>query len=145
VLSDPITPVVKTMPDNIELTLLVSASDADPDALDRATRHLRAELQDLPIDSASLATAGELPVGAKAGDAVALGALTLSLAPVVVPALIDFLKGWMARTEGRTVVIRTRLGDATTEVEIKAPLSESAIAALVERLTPQKRPATTGL
>ena len=125
------------MPDNIQLTLLVKPGDADQDELDLTTRRLCTELQDLPIDSVSLATAGELPAGAKAVDPVSIGALTLSLAPIVVPALIELLKSWMARKEGRTVVIRKKLGGAATEIEIKAPLSESAIAALVQRLSPR--------
>jgi hypothetical protein len=130
------------MAESIELTLLVKpAADADPEELDHATRSLRAELQDLPIDSISLATAGEVPAGAKAGDAVAIGSLVLSLAPIVMPVLIDFLKSWIARKEGRLIVIRKKLGDAATEIEIKAPLSESTIAELVEQLSPQKRPA----
>lgn len=128
------------MADNIELTVLIGHRDADADELDRSTRRLRAEIQELPIDSASLLTS-ETPAGAKAGEAVTLGALVVSLAPVVVPALVDFLKSWMARKEGRTVILRTRGG---TEVEIKAPLSEAGIAKLVEQLSarppaPRKR------
>ncbi len=127
------------MADNLELTLLVGHSSADPDELDLATRRLRAELQELPIDSVALATAGTLPAGAKGGDPVAIGALTLSLAPIVVPALIEFLKSWLSRKEGRTVIIRNKVGDAETEVEIKAPLSEAAISDLVDRLSFKKR------
>jgi hypothetical protein len=126
-------------PDNIELTLLLRPADPDPDReeLDHATRSLRAELQDLPIDSVSLATAGAVPVGAKAGEAVTVGALTLSLVPIVLPALIEFLISWMGRKEGRTiVVIRKKTGDAATEIEIRAPLSEAAISDLVEQLSP---------
>lgn len=118
------------MADNIELTLLVGHRDDDPDELDSATRRLRAELQELPIESASL-VAAEKPAGTKAGDAITLGALAVSLAPVVVPAFVDFLKSWMARKEGRTVVVRRK----GTEIEIKAPLSESAITKLVEQLS----------
>ena len=129
-----------TLDDNVQLTLLLKPADPDPDReeLDRATRSLRAELQELPIDSVSLERTGDVPAGAKAGDAITLGALTLSLAPIVLPALIDFLKGWMSRKEGRTIVIRKKTGDAATEIEIKAPLSEAAIADLVEQLSPQK-------
>ena len=123
------------MADNIQLTLLVGQPDADPDELDRSTRRLRAELQDLSLESVSLATSGELPAGAKAADPVTLGALAVSLAPVVMPALIEFLKSWMARKEGRTVVIRKKRGDASTEIEIRAPLSEADIAALAKRLS----------
>ena len=124
------------MPDNVQLTLLVKPGESDPDELDLATRRLLTELQDLPIDSVSLAPAGDLPAGAKAGDAITLGALSLSLAPIVVPALVEFLKSWLARREGRSVVIRKKRGG--TEIEIKSPLSESAIAALVKQLSPRK-------
>jgi hypothetical protein len=125
------------MTDNIELTLLLKPTDADSDQLDQATRSLRTELQDLPIDSVALTTAGEAPAGTKSGEAVTLGALTLTLAPIVVPALVDFLKTWLARKEGRRVVIRRKVGDAATEVEISAPLSDSALSELVEKLSPQ--------
>jgi hypothetical protein len=124
------------MAEHIQLTLVVGQPDADPDELDQTTRRLRAELRDLSVDSVSPATAGELPAGAKGGDAVTLGALAISLAPVVVPALIEFLKNWMARKEGRTVVIRRKRGSVSTEIEIKAPLDPSEISALVKRLSP---------
>lgn len=126
------------MPESVQLTLVVKPGDADPDELDLDTRGLLTELRDLPLESVSLAPAGELPKGAKAGDAVSLGALSLSLAPVVVPALVEFLKSWLARREGRSVVIRKKRGATATEIEIKSPMSESAIAALIKQLSPKK-------
>jgi hypothetical protein len=123
------------MAESVQLTLFVGSGDGDPEELDRSTRRLRTELQDLSVDSVSLEPAGDLPAGAKAADAATLGALAVSLAPAVIPALIDLLKHWMGRKEGRTVVIRKRKGSASTEIEIKAPLSESDLAALVKRLT----------
>jgi len=69
---------------------------------------------------------------------VTLGALTLSLAPIVVPPLLEFIKGWISRKEGRRLVIRKKVGDASTEIEINAPLSESALSALVDQLSPQR-------
>jgi len=126
------------VPENIQLTLFVKPSDADPEEVDLLTRRLRSELQDLPIDSVSLVSGGEVPAGAKAGDPVTLGALTLSLAPIVVPPLLEFLKGWISRKEGRRLVIRKKVGDASTEIEINAPLSESALSALVDQLSPQR-------
>jgi hypothetical protein len=125
------------MADDIELTLLVGQPDADAEELDRTTRRLRTELKDLSVESVSLSTAGQLPAGAKGADAVTLGALTISLAPVVIPPLIELLKSWMGRKEGRTVVIRKTVGDTSTEIEIKSALSDSAIAALVKGLSPQ--------
>jgi hypothetical protein len=126
------------MPDSVQLTLVVKPGESDADELDQATRGLLTELQDLPLESVSLAPAGDLPPGAKAGDAITLGALSLSLAPVVVPALVEFLKSWLARREGRSVVIRKRRGGTATEIEIKSPMSESAIAALIKQLSPKK-------
>lgn len=123
------------MADNIELTVLVGHRDADPDELDRATRRLRSELQELPIESASLVPA-DRPVGAKAGDAVTLGALAISLAPVVMPAFVEFLKSWMARKDGRTVSLKRK----GIVIEIKAPLSAAAIARLVDQLSGEPQP-----
>ena len=125
------------MADNIELTVLVGQPDADAEELDSTTRRLRTELKDLSVDSVSLATSGELPAGTKGGDPVTLGALTITLAPVIVPALVEFLKSWMARKEGRSVVIRKTVGGTSTEIEIKSALSDSAIAELVKGLSPQ--------
>jgi hypothetical protein len=124
------------MSDSIELTLLVNRGESDAEERDRATRQLRTELQDLPVDTVSVPTSGKLPAGAKAGDALAVGALAVSLAPVFVPALVNFLKTWMTRKEGRSIVIRKKVGDTATEIEIKAPLSESAISELIERIAP---------
>ena len=85
----------------------------------------------------SLAAGPAPAVGAKVGDPVTLGALTLSLAPIVIPAVLEFLKSWMGRKEGRSVVIRAKVGDSTTEIEIKAPISQAEISALVEQLSPK--------
>jgi hypothetical protein len=123
------------MAESVQLTLFVGSVDGDPEELDRSTRRLRTELQDLSVDSVSLETSGDLPAGAKGADPATLGTLAVSLAPAVVPALIGLLKHWMTRKEGRTVVIRKKRGSTSTEIEIKAPLSESDLAALVKRLT----------
>lgn len=125
------------MPQNVQLTLLVKPQEADLEELDETTRRLRTELQQLPVDSVSLAAGAVPAVGAKVGDAVTLGALTLTLAPIVIPAVLEFLKSWMARKEGRSVVIRTKVGDSTTEIEIKTPISQAEISALVEQLSPK--------
>ena len=126
-----------TLPDNVQLTLLVRPQDADLEELDETTRQLRTELQQLPVDAVSLAAGPAPAVGAKVGDPVTLGALTLSLAPIVIPAVLEFLKSWMGRKEGRSVVIRAKVGDSTTEIEIKAPISQAEISALVEQLSPK--------
>ena len=120
------------MSDNLELLLVVKQEGEDSEA---ATQGLRSELQRLAIDQVSLAPTGPLPSGAKAVDPVTLGALAVSLAPVVIPPLIELLKSWMARKEGRSVVIRKKVGDVSTEIEIKSPLSDESLAALVKQLS----------
>ena len=127
------------MPDIVELELVVRPMDGDPDQIDQVTQRLAAELRELPVETVAPLVGGSAPSGAKAGDVATLGALALSLAPVVVPALVEFLKAWIGRKEGRTVVIRTRVGTTSAEVEIKSPMSEAEIATLVEQLSRKKR------
>lgn len=126
------------MADNLDFVLQIKPEDADDEEVDLATRRLYEELQELPIDQVSLGRGGDVPAGAKAGEFVALGTLTLSLAPVVVPALVELLKSWLGRKEGRSVVIRKKRGNTSTEIEIKAGLSEASIAALLKDLSLSK-------
>jgi len=110
--------------------------DADPDELDRQTRQLRAELQDLIIESVRPLRSGEVPEGAKAVEAVTLGALALAVLPVFVPKLVEFLQSWVNRAEYRKIKVKTQVGDRSIELEY-APedLSSRDIKRLVSTLT----------
>ena len=83
-----------------DLVLVVeSEPDVDPDALDRSVRRLRAELNDLDVESVTPVTWENAPLGAKGVDPVSVGALliTLSATGGVFPVLIETVRDWLAR------------------------------------------------
>jgi len=127
----------------MDLTIHV---DAGPEAmvedLDAMTRTLRDELQDLDLQSLALvrAPAGAVPAGAKSADAITLGAVAVTLLPVVLPRLIEFLQAWSLRGQNRSVKIKANVGDRSIEVEYSPGTSETAIKDLVQTLTSSLAP-----
>lgn len=67
---------------------------------------------------------------------MALGALAVSLAPHVIPPLLDILKGWMNRNPGVATKIRYHsAGGEEVEVEFDpARMSREEIAGLLDTL-----------
>jgi len=121
----------------VKLTLQIDAGrDAPPDDLDALTRRLRDELEDLDLQSVSLVKTGrDLPAGAKAAEAVTLGALAITLLPSVLPKLVEFIQAWSLRGQNRTIKIKMNSGDRSVELEYSAGTSEAALKELVDTLT----------
>ncbi len=119
------------------LTLQIDVGqDADADELDRATRQLRGEIQELGVESAELAKTTNAPAGTKSVEAVTLGALAISVLPAVLPKLIEFLQAWSMRGESRSIKIKTQVGDRAVEVEYSPKtMSQAELKSLVETLT----------
>ncbi|MCG6940991.1 MAG: hypothetical protein LJE69_07050 [Thiohalocapsa sp.] len=129
--------------DSPNLTLLLTDQKGRPlpadDALDRAAA-LRQELRAADfVLSATPATApaqSHLPLAAGGrgpAEAITLGAVATAVLPPMVPALIEFLRGWGQRNQG----VRIRLavaGDADGAVFDPSKMGAKAIKALVERL-----------
>jgi hypothetical protein len=124
------------IPSPLQLSLdLNPGSDLDAAELDRLTRSLRREVQELAVESVELVATGSAPRGAKSADATMLGALTIAVLPVVVPKLIDFLQSWTTRSAGRTVKVKLQQGDRVIEVECGADTaSRSDMTKLVDAL-----------
>jgi len=93
-------------------------SDGDAEEVDRLTRRLRHEILDQEVESAELVTTGELPAGARAGEAIAIGSLLVTLLPSVLPSLIDLLGGWLKRDTSRTIKIKLQRGETSVDVEL---------------------------
>jgi hypothetical protein len=92
---------------DLNLVLHLTVPGADPERLDRATARLRSELRDLPMANVGPVVSSSAPAGAKSGaETMALGAILVSLAPTVIPPLLDLLKGWMNRNPGVATKIR---------------------------------------
>ncbi len=100
-------------------TLQIGAGEgADAEELDRLTRQLRDELQDLSgVETVELARGGPAPQGTKAVDPVTLGALALVVLPTILPKLVEFLQAWVLRERGRTVKFKGAVGGQQIEFE----------------------------
>lgn len=96
------------------------AASGDVDQVDAETRRLRREMAELDVESVEIPSAGEAPAGAKAGELAALGSLLVTLAPAVVPKVLEFLQSWALRGSGRTVKVRVTSGDRSVDVELSA-------------------------
>ncbi|MBZ5555101.1 MAG: hypothetical protein LAO21_20490 [Acidobacteriia bacterium] len=83
--------------------------DADPEDVAELTHRLRNELLELDVDGVNPVRGGPAPAGAK-GDPITLSALLVTLAPVVLPALITTVQSWLNRHD-RTSLTLERNGE----------------------------------
>lgn len=118
------------------LILSIDAGEgAAAEELDRLTRQLCDEIQELEVESVELVK-GEAPEGTKSAEAVTLGALALAVMPTAVPQLIEFLKSWSMRGESRTVKVKAQVGDRSLDIEYNpATMSPTELKSLVDTLT----------
>ncbi|MFJ9870196.1 hypothetical protein [Streptomyces sp. NPDC101165] len=106
----------------ISVDLLVTGeSGVDAEELDALGRQLRRQLLELDVDDVRAARSGtDIPFGAKPGELIAAGALVVSLAPVVLPAVLQLLDTWMQNRPVHSIKVERdgrsiELGDATPE------------------------------
>lgn len=73
--------------------------DVDPDDVDRLVRQLRAELNDLDVESVVPVSSENAPPGAKGVDPFSLGALLITLSSTggLFTVLIETARNWLAR------------------------------------------------
>ena len=100
-------------------TLIVelSVEGGDPTELDELTRQLRAEVNEMEVESVEQVSLGQAPDGTKAADMAALGQLAVTLAPTLVPPLFELLKSWVERKPSTPVKIRVKSGRKTAQIE----------------------------
>jgi hypothetical protein len=85
-------------------------ASADAEELEHLSTRLREELRELDIDSIDAVDAGPAPAGAK-GNAMAIGSLALTLAPIVIPPLINLLQSWLSRHEHANLTLENKDGE----------------------------------
>jgi hypothetical protein len=100
-----------------ELTIELSLEGGDSTELDELTRQLRAEMEELNIDSVEQVSAGMAPEGTKAVDMAAIGQMAVTLAPAFVPPLFNLLKSWVERKASTPVKVKVRVGKRTAQIE----------------------------
>jgi hypothetical protein len=100
-----------------ELFIELSLDGDDHAELDELTRQLKAEVQELSVDSVEPVSAGDAPLGTKAADFTVIGQMAVTLAPTLIPPLFDLMKSWVERKPSTPVKIKVRVGKRTAQVE----------------------------
>jgi hypothetical protein len=116
--------------------------DYSTEELDRLTRLLLKEIQELDVESVELEKGEQLPEGTKSGELVTLGSLVVVLLPAVVPKVIELLQAWSTRADNRIVKIKAQVEDRSIEVEYSpATMSTDELKRLVNSLSEALPPA----
>lgn len=105
------------MTEEMQVRLTVdAATEVDAAELDESARRLREELLALDVEQVEPVSGGELPQGAKAGEAVAWGAMLVTLAGSggLLPAMVDTIRSWVLRHRDHTVTLQ--IEDAKLEI-----------------------------
>ncbi|MFC5668679.1 hypothetical protein [Streptomyces incanus] len=95
--------------------VLTGGPDSDQEELDELTRHLRERLLELDVERVEQARSGHVPAGAKPADAIAVGALAVTLAPIALRSVLGLVRTWIENRPVRTVSIA--LGGDSLELE----------------------------
>ena len=132
--------------ESVHLTLQLNiGKDYSAEELDRLTRQLLQEIQELDVESAELEKGEQPPQGAKSGELVTLGTLALVLLPAVAPKVIELLQAWSTRAENRIVRIKAQVENRSIEVEYSpTTMSTDELKRLVNTLSELLPPAETG-
>ena len=100
-----------------ELFIEVILDEGHEAELDELTRQLKAEVQDLSVDSVEDVINGNAPDGTKALDITVIGQMAVTLAPTIIPPLFELLKSWVERKPSTPVKIKVRIGKRTAQIE----------------------------
>jgi len=100
-----------------ELFIEVMLEGGNNAELDELTRQLKAEVEDLSVDSVNAVTEGRAPDGTKGPDLLALGQMAVTLAPAIIPPLFELLKSWVERKPSTPVKIKVKIGKRTAQIE----------------------------
>lgn len=100
-----------------ELFIEVILDEGHEAELDELTRQLKAEVEDLSVDSVEDVINGNAPDGTKALDITVIGQMAVTLAPTIIPPLFELLKSWVERKPSTPVKIKVKIGKRTAQIE----------------------------
>jgi hypothetical protein len=119
-----------------DLVLVVEPDpDVDPDEVDRSVRQLRAELENLDVESVVAVTSENAPPGAKGVDPSSACALLIALTATggVVTTVIDVARDWLARHAAARRISVTIDGDTVVVEKASVPERGALIEAYLRR------------
>lgn len=116
-----------------QLTLVVDAGSAtDAEELSSLTTQLRQRLLELDVHEVELVRTAQLPEGAKPVDVVTIGALTVTLAPPLVQAVVELVKAWLSSRPIRSAKV-TIDGDSIELTDASEAEQERLTKAFIDR------------
>ncbi|MCT7352675.1 hypothetical protein N4P33_10890 [Streptomyces sp. 15-116A] len=119
--------------------VLTGRQDSDQEELDELTRGLRDRLLELDVDDVQLHRAGEIPEGAKPVDALTVGALAVTMAPIALRSVLSLIQTWIENRPVRTVSIA--LGENSLELQAVSTADQQR---LIEAFVTAHEAATAG-
>ncbi|MFF5156605.1 hypothetical protein ACFY3N_10205 [Streptomyces sp. NPDC000348] len=105
--------------------VLTGRRDSDQEELDELTLRLRERLLELDVDGVEPDRSGDVPDGAKPVDAIAVGALAVTLAPIALRSVLDLVRTWIENRPVRTVSIT--LGEDSLDLEAVSSADQQRI------------------
>jgi len=99
----------------IELEM-VSDTDATEGEVDTWTRNLLNELNQTDATSVEL-TKNPAPGGTKAGEAVTIGSLAITVLPALLPKIVETIQGWVMRGSNRTAKFKGKVNGQAVDFE----------------------------
>jgi hypothetical protein len=105
--------------------VLAGGQDSDQEELDQLTAQLRERLLELDVDDVEPVRSGDVPDGAKPVDAIAVGALAVTLAPIALRSVLDLVRTWIENRPVRTVSVS--LGEDSLDLEAVSSADQQRI------------------
>jgi hypothetical protein len=117
----------------LQLAVSVGVPDTDSaEARDEEARLLRRELEDAGLAEAAVASAGSAPPGTKSPEALAVGALTLSVLPGALAAVLALAHDWIARRPDRALTFS--YGEGAQRIEFQYDPARTDVNQVVAQL-----------
>lgn len=112
----------------ITLTTQIVMEQEDDEALARLTRQLRREMLQFDVRSVEFVSTDSDTPGKKGIDMVLIGWLTITLAPIVLPKVLEFLHDWAFHYQNQRIKIRFQATkESAIEVEVPATLPQEEL------------------
>lgn len=115
------------------LTLAIDGGPAtDPEEVAEVTGQLRRRLLELDVDSVEPVRRDDVPPGAKPGEAVTIGALVVTAAPIVLRSVVRLVDSWLRNRPVRAVTL-TVDGDSLELTNASRTAEQQLTQAFIDR------------
>src|SRR5689334_21514944 len=103
--------------ESIQFNITVNSVEGTDDELDRLTRQLLKDLEELDVESVKLAAEGKVPDGTKGAEAITAGTIALAVLPNMLPKVLEFLQSWSLQGRGRTIKFKGKIAGQNIDFE----------------------------